>query len=167
MPGDDRRSEEPQPEASPPSSPAKVERPRDRFGRPLAAGSTNRLDLPDFDALSIEDNHRLAIEFFNDAIYFGAHEAWETAWRAAHGTPDEAFFKALAQLGAGYTHYQRNNPHGARALLTRAAAGLATYASPHRGLDIGRLVAAIEADIARIGARGRDDGVPPLEPPQI
>ena len=154
-------------EALPPSSPVKVERPRDRFGRPLAAGSTNRLDLPEFDTLSVDENHRLAIQFFNDAIFFGAHEAWETAWRASHGNPDEGFFKALAQLGAGYTHYQRNNPHGVSALLRRAADGLAAYPSPHRGLDVKSLVAALEADIARVGTRGRDDGVPPLEPPRL
>lgn len=167
MPAEDARREDSAAEASPPSSPPKVERPRDRFGRPLAAGSTNRLDLPEFDTLTVEENHRLAIQFFNDAIFFAAHEAWETAWRASHGTPDEAFFKALAQLGAGYTHYQRNNPHGVSALLRRAAGGLMAYPSPHRGLDVTTLIAAIEADIARVGERGRDDGVPPLEPPQL
>ncbi len=170
MSGEEARPEDSPPEGTPetaPPSPQKVERPRDRFGRPLAAGSASRLDLPDFDALSVEENHRLGIDFFNDAIFFGAHEAWETAWRASHGTPDEGFFKALAQLGAGYTHYQRNNPHGVRALLERAARGLLAYPSPHRGVDVRGLVTALEADIARVGERGRDDGVPPLEPPQL
>ncbi|MSP22321.1 MAG: DUF309 domain-containing protein [Dehalococcoidia bacterium] len=147
--------------------PEKVARPRDRFGRPLAAGSANRLDLPDFEVLSIEENHRLGVAFFNDAVFFGAHEAWETAWRSAHGTPDEEFFKALAQLGAGYTHYQRNNPHGARALLVRAAERLVEYAPSHSGLDVRALLRAIEADLLRLGGREREDGVPPLEPPQL
>ena len=154
--------------AEPPRQPPeKVERPRDRFGRPLAAGSANRLDLPNFDVLSIEENHRLGVQFFNDAVFFGAHEAWETAWREARGTSDEEFFKALAQLGAGYTHYQRNNPHGARALLGRAAARLVEYAPSHFGLDVRALLRALEADLARLGAREREDGVPPLEPPQL
>jgi uncharacterized protein len=154
--------------AEPPRQPPdKVERPRDRFGRPLAAGSANRLDLPDFDVLSIEENHRLGIGFFNEAVFFGAHEAWETAWRAARHTPDEEFFKALAQLGAGYTHYQRNNPHGVRALLVRAAERLVEYAPTHFDLDVRALLRAIEADLARLGAREREDGVPALEPPQL
>lgn len=144
-----------------------VERPRDRFGRPLPAGSASRLDLPDFDQLSVDANHHLAISFFNEGVFFGAHEAWETAWRDTHGAPDEPFFKALAQLGAGYTHYQRNNPHGVRALLTRAAGGLSTYPPTHRDLDVRALLAAIAADLERLGTRDRDDGVPPLEPPQL
>ena len=147
--------------------PAKTERPRDRFGRPLAAGSANRLELPNFDELSIEENHRLGISFFNEAVFFGAHEAWETAWRVARATPDEEFFKALAQLGAGYTHYQRNNPHGARALLMRAAERLVEYPAVHRELDVRALLRAIEADLARLGKREREDGVPALEPPQL
>jgi predicted metal-dependent hydrolase len=150
-----------------PAPQQQVERPRDRFGRPLSAGSANRLELPDFDALTIEENHRLGVAFFNDAVFFGAHEAWETAWRASRDTPDHEFFKALAQLGAGYTHYQRNNPHGARALLMRAATRLVEYPAHHRDLDVRALLRAIEADLARLGQRERDDGVPPLEPPRL
>ena len=160
-----------EPPRQPPETPReplqKTERPRDRFGRPLAVGSANRLDLPNFDILSIEENHRLGVSFFNEAVFFGAHEAWETAWRSAHGTSDEEFFKALAQLGAGYTHYQRNNPHGARALLVRAAERLVEYPGRHRDLDVRALLRAIEADLGRLGSREREDGVPPLEPPQL
>ncbi len=152
------QSEAPQPKAV---------RPRDRFGRPLPAGSANRLDLPDFDALTVPQNHRTAIDFFNEGVFFAAHEGWETAWRASKGTPDEAFFKALAQLGAGYTHYQRNNSHGVRALLTRAAQGLIDYPPSHLDLDVRALLRAIEADLARLGERDREDGVPPLEPPRL
>ncbi len=117
--------------------------------------------------MSVAENHRAGIDSFNDGIFFAAHEAWETAWRALKGTTDEAFFKALAQLGAGYTHYQRNNPHGVRALLSRAAAGLEGYAPSHLGVDVVRLRDALAADIERIGERGPDDGVPPLEPPRL
>lgn len=117
--------------------------------------------------MSVAENHRLGIEFFNDAVYFAAHEAWETAWRASKGAPDEAFFKALAQLGAGYTHYQRNNPHGVRALLSRALTGLEGYAPSHLGIDVVSLRAALAADVSRVGGRGADDGVPPLAPPRL
>ncbi len=117
--------------------------------------------------MTVTENHRAGIEFFNDAVYFAAHEAWETAWRASKGTSDEAFFKALAQLGAGYTHYQRNNPHGVRALLSRAGAGLEGYAPSHLGVDVARLRAALAADVILVGERGPEDGVPPLEPPRL
>ena len=52
-------------------------RPRDELGRPLPAGSENRLELPDFDALSLEENHALAIRYFDAAEI---DQAW--AWLA-------------------------------------------------------------------------------------
>ena len=79
----------------------KPQRPRDELGRLLPAGSANRLVLPDFDVLSLEQNHALAIELFDAGNYFGAHEAWETCWQQARGADDEEFFKGLSQLGAG------------------------------------------------------------------
>jgi len=61
----------------------KPERPRDELGRPMAWGSENRLALLNYDALPIEENHRLAREYFNEGKFFQAHEAWEGAWRKA------------------------------------------------------------------------------------
>lgn len=115
-------------------------RPRDELGRPLPAGSPNRMELPDFDAKTIDENHALAIEYFDAGNYFAAHEAWETCWGQAKGTADEEFFKGLAQLGAGYTHYRRGNAHGARALIQRAADRIASRGSPHRGIDVRNFV---------------------------
>jgi hypothetical protein len=111
-------------------------RPRDELGRPLPAGSANQLALPDFDANTLEQNHALAIGYFDAGNYFAAHEAWETCWMQAKGTDEEQFFKGFAQLGAGYTHYLRGNAHGARALLQRALDRILTCGSPHRGVDV-------------------------------
>lgn len=116
------------------------DRPRDELGRPLPAGSRNRLKLPYFDAMSIDENHTLAMEYFDAGNYFAAHEAWESCWVQAKGSPEEKFFKGLAQLGAGYTHYRRNNPHGARVLLERALDRISAYGSLHRGIDVDALV---------------------------
>src|SRR3546814_15936218 len=68
-------------------------------------------------------------DLFDAGNYFGAHEAWETCWAFAKGTPEQEFFKGLAQLGAGYTHWLRGNPHGVVALLGRALARLGTHGS--------------------------------------
>ena len=81
----------------------KPERPRDELGRPLPAGEPNRLELPYFDEMTLEECHEEAIRLFDAGNYFGAHEAWETCWGYAKGTDEEEFFKGLAQLGAGYT----------------------------------------------------------------
>src|SRR5262245_24702848 len=96
-----------------PDAPPKPERPRDELGRPLPFGETSRLEMEDFDSFSLERNHELGIEHFNAQRFFPAHEAWETAWKQAKGTPDAEFFKGLSQLGAGCVHLQRGTPHGA------------------------------------------------------
>ena len=113
----------------------KPERPRDELGRPQPWGAQNRLELEDFDALSLEENHRLGREHFNARRFFPAHEAWETAWKKARNTADAEFFKGLSQLGAGYTHLLRGNAHGAMTLMRRAASRIARYAKGHRGVD--------------------------------
>ncbi len=146
----------------------KLERPRDELGRPLPAGSANRLVLPDFDALSLEQNHALAIELFEGGNYFGAHEAWETCWQQARGADDEEFFKGLSQLGAGYTHYRRGNAHGAQTLLSRALSRIGLRGSPHRGIDVDALASAVAPHAAAF-ARAEQSGAPPPEiaPPPI
>ena len=75
--------------------------------RPLAWDETNLLHMEDYEALPLEENHRLGIENLNARRFFPAHEAWETAWKRSKGTPDEEFFKGLSQLGAGYVHHLR------------------------------------------------------------
>jgi predicted metal-dependent hydrolase len=143
-------------------------RPRDEFGRPLPAGTPTRLQLADFDAHSVEENHRLGIDYFNSGVYFGAHEAWETAWKQTKGTEDHEFFKGLSQLGAGFTHYQRGNPVGAALLMWRGISRVRAYAPHHRDLDIEPLVAACERNIEILGPLPRDAGeLPTIELPRL
>lgn len=130
----------------------KVERPRDEFGRPLPAGSENRLHLEAFELLPLDEVESLAVAHFNAGRYFGAHEAWETAWRVERGEPDEEFFKGLSQIGAGYTHYLRGNAHGARALLARGLPRIEPYGPHHRGVDVAALLAAGRAHLATFAA---------------
>src|SRR3954464_16103360 len=101
----------------------KPERPRDELGRPLPWDTPTRLHLPDFDAMSTEENDRAARKFLVDRNFFGAHEAWETAWKQSKGTGDEELFKGLSQLGAGYVHLLRGNANGATRLMRQAAPG--------------------------------------------
>lgn len=124
-----------------PDAPPKPERPRDELGRPLPWGSPSALHLEDYDSLPLEEDHRLGIEHFNAARFFPAHEAWETCWKKVKDTPDAEFFKGLSQLGAGYVHYQRGNPHGAFTLLRRGGSRVAAYPAPHLGVDTAALSA--------------------------
>ncbi|MGQ0670693.1 MAG: DUF309 domain-containing protein [Actinomycetota bacterium] len=113
----------------------KPERPRDELGRPQPWEAENRLELEDFDSLSLEENHRLGREHFNAGRFFPAHEAWETAWKQARDTEDAEFFKGLSQLGAAYVHLLRGNRHGAVTLLRRAAGRVRRYPAGHHGVD--------------------------------
>lgn len=124
----------------------KPERPRDRLGRPLDWDAENELELEDYDALTVEENHELGRRHVRAGRYFPAHEAWETAWKQARGTGDEEFYKGLSQMGAGYVHAQRGNAHGAKTLLRRAAGRLGRYPDPHLGIATARLTARLEAD---------------------
>ena len=135
-----------------PDSPPKPKRPRDRLGRPLAHGATNELELEDYDSLSIDENHRLGVEHFDAGRFFPAHEAWETCWKQAKETDEAEFFKGLSQLGAGYVHLLRGNPHGAHTLLRRGARRIDGYPQPHRGVRTKELAAAALADAATIEA---------------
>jgi hypothetical protein len=145
-----------------PNAPPKPRRPRDELGRPLAWDATNALTLEDYDALPLEENHRLGIAAFDDRRFFPAHEAWETAWKQAKSTDEAEFFKGLSQLGAGYTHLLRGNAHGATALLRRGAGRIVRYAPPHRSVDTAALAQAARAHADAI-ERAESEGRPPPE----
>jgi len=146
----------------------KTERPRDELGRPLSWDAQNRLEMEDFDELSREQNHRLAIEHFNAGRFFQAHEAWETCWKQSKGSEDEEFFKGLSQLGAGYTHYLRRNLHGARTLMERGLRRILPHAPKHHGIDIEALAAEVRSHADAIGAAEQEGRpMPEIEPPQI
>ena len=122
-----------------PNAPPKPKRPRDDLGRPLPWEASGTLVLEDYDSLPLEENHRLGIEHFDAERFFPAHEAWETCWKQAKETDEAEFFKGLSQLGAGYVHHLRGNPHGAHTLLKRGAGRLARYPAGQRGVDAPKL----------------------------
>ena len=146
----------------------KPRRPRDRLGRPQPWDAPNELELEDFDALTLQENHRLGREHLNASRYFPAHEAWETAWKQSRDTDDAEFFKGLSQLGAGYVHLLRGNAHGAKRLLRRASGRIRRYPSGHRGVETDRV--ADDADALAIAVedgevRPGDDAV--FVPPRV
>jgi len=146
----------------------KPERPRDELGRPLPREAENLLHLPDFDALSVGENDRLGRELMRDRNYFGAHEAWETAWKQSRGSGDEELFKGLSQMGAGYVHLLRGNAHGAITLLRRGARRVGTYPDGTLGIDTHRLADRLEADAAAVETGALIPGPDAtMEPPDV
>ena len=147
-----------------PDAPPKPKRPRDELGRPLPHEAENKLQLEDYDSLSLEENHQLGIEHLNAGRFFPAHEAWETCWKQAKGTDEAEFFKGLSQLGAGYVHYMRGNPHGAHTLLRRGARRIARYGALHRGVRAQDLAATAMKQAEMIeGAEKAGKPIPKIE----
>ena len=128
----------------------KSERPRDLLGRPQPWGADNQLEMPDFDSLSMDENHELGRTFTRERQFFPAHEAWETAWKQARDTDDAEFFKGLSQMGAGYVHLLRGNAHGTVTLLRRASGRIGRYPDGHRGIHTLALRDKLEADAFRV-----------------
>ena len=135
----------------------KPERPRDRLGRPLPWGAKGMLELEDFDARSLDENHELGLAHARAGEWFAAHEAWETAWKQARDTDEAELFKGLSQMGAGYVHLFRGNAHGAATLLRRAASRIARYEDGSRGVPTAVLAERLGADAEAVD---RGDIVP-------
>jgi predicted metal-dependent hydrolase len=112
--------------------------------------------MEDYEALPLEENHRLGIEHLNARRFFPAHEAWEAAWKQVKQTDEAEFFKGLSQLGAGYVHLLRGNHHGAYTLLRRAAGRLRRYGDDHRGIAADELAQTLLVQADEIEAAERD-----------
>ena len=144
--------------------PDKPERPRDELGRPLPAGSPNRLAVDNLDGLSAAEANALALAHFDAGRYFLAHEAWEAAWLESKGTASEALFKGLAQLGAGYTHAARGNARGMSVLLERALDAIYAAPGPAWGIDLPTLGPLVERDLDRVRDLATGAPLPPSAP---
>ncbi len=155
--------DEPEAHPNPPVPPSR--RPRDEHGRPLPMGTPTRLELPDFDSMTMDVAHLEAIRLFDEGNYFGAHEAWETCWALSKDSHEEAFFKGLAQLGAGYTHWVRGNAHGVVALLGRALERIGLMGSPYGGIDIDAFIAQT-TEVRELARRAEAKGAPLPELPR-
>lgn len=101
------------------------ERPRDRLGRPLPAGSPHAVTGPDLGAVTTDElAWRIGLRYVEQGLPFHAHEVFEQRWRTC---PDgeRAAWQALAQWGAALTHLARGNPVGASSVGAAAAERLA------------------------------------------
>ena len=86
--------------------------------------------------------------------FYLAHEELEPAWMAATDPGDRERLGGLIKLAAAFVHATRGNPAGARKNLGGARERLAGAAASGRdgGLDLPRLLAAIDDRLARIEA---------------
>ena len=118
---------------------ARNARPRDALGRPLPMGAQGVERIPDDLVLPPDETLDYAQRLLDEGLAFSAHEVLEAAWKNGPDA-ERDLWQGLAQLAVGITHHQRGNPKGAKTLLARAAAKLATYPDPPYGIDAAGLV---------------------------
>ncbi len=76
-----------------------------------------------------------ALDLFNRAAFFDAHEVWEDVWRAA--PPEEKkFLQGLIQVAVAFHHHSTGNLVGARSLLERGTRNLQGYPEEHGDLRL-------------------------------
>jgi len=81
--------------------------------------------------------YKRGLRLARDGSYFAAHEAFETAWRAA--APGERdFFQGLVHAVVFAYQAGRGRPVGAERQREKALRRLGPYAPAHRGLDVER-----------------------------
>jgi len=84
-----------------------------------------------------------AVNHFNRAEFFEAHEAWEDIWREA-SQPEKQFLQGLIQVAVALHHYSTGNVVGARSLLPRACSNLQGCPEDFRGVRIAELMRLLE-----------------------
>jgi predicted metal-dependent hydrolase len=87
---------------------------------------------------------RAGIELFDSGRYLAAHELFEELWEATEGE-DSDFYKGLVQAAIALRHYQTGNLEGAARLYSGHRRCLAAYLPEHRGVDVERFLADMQA----------------------
>jgi uncharacterized protein len=102
-------------------------RPRDASGRPLPRDATGAPPVDEQLPTTPTETLAAAQRALDDGRPFTAHEYLEDRWHQA-AADERDFWQGLAQVAVGLTHLQRGNTTGARELLRRGSARLASYA---------------------------------------
>jgi uncharacterized protein len=84
------------------------------------------------------------LTLMRDGEFFAAHEALETAWRAAVAE-ERDFFQGLVHVTVAWYQAGRGNEVGCRRQLEKAERRLAPYAPRHRDVDVESVLAQVAA----------------------
>ena len=91
----------------------------------------------------MDTEYKRGLELSRRGEYFAAHEAFETAWRAA--APDERdFFQGLVHAVVFAYQAGRGKQIGDARQREKGLRRLGPYAPSHRGLDVARVLAALD-----------------------
>jgi uncharacterized protein len=108
----------------------------------------------------MEAAFKRGLEKIRAGRYFEAHEELEEAWRAA-SAEERDFFQGLVHVAVAWYQAGRGRPVATARQLEKAARRLAPFAPEHRGVDVERVLAQVDAAQARVAAGSLE-----LDPPQ-
>jgi predicted metal-dependent hydrolase len=92
---------------------------------------------------TVEAAYQRGLTLARAGDYFEAHEAFETAWRAAEPA-ERDFFQGLVHVVVSAYQAGRGRPVAADRQRAKGIRRLAPYAPCHHGLDVARVLASLE-----------------------
>ena len=92
----------------------------------------------------MNDLLRAGIIFFNNGLYYEAHESWEDLWRVAD-KDDRSFCQGLVQVAVGLHHLANGNVGGGSRVLERGLGNIEIFPDLYMGVDNASLVGDIHA----------------------
>jgi hypothetical protein len=110
-----------------------------------------------FSTMTIQpDDERLwaGIALFNKGEYFACHDVWEELWSDILGE-ERDFIKGLIHVTVAMHHFSEGNPGGGRKMSRSAIAYLSKYPADYLMLDVGRLLADLDANGWQAEVNGR------------
>jgi predicted metal-dependent hydrolase len=109
---------------------------------------------------TVEAEYQRGLSLARAGSYFEAHEAFETAWRAAEPA-ERDFFQGLVHVVVSAYQAGRERPVATERQRVKALRRLGPYAPEHRGLDVARVLAALERAETDLGHELVERGVQP------
>ena len=99
--------------------------------------------MPEPDPNTVTASYKRGLELARSGRFFEAHEAFEDAWRRCDRA-ERDFFQGLVHVVVSAYQAGRGRPVAQERQRVKALHRLAAYGPAHRGLDVERLLAALE-----------------------
>ena len=96
----------------------------------------------------------LAVELFNQADWYQAHDAFEELWHETSGQARQTI-QGVLQVAVAQLHLQRGNRRGATLLYGEGLGRLKALGTPNLGLDLDQLCSCVENRLQRL-QQGQD-----------
>ncbi len=107
---------------------------------------------------------RAGLAAYAQGYYFLAHETLEPAWMGTDDPGERDLHQGLIKLAAAFVHATRGNRLGIEKNLRGARELLAggIEAGAREGIDVPRIIAAIDSGLSRLAAAAAVDPIPIL-----